>query len=287
MTKLRTAGVLGVKHVPNEYLRAGRGQRLALLQGLMDSDGYANPGRREQHFTTTSPALSSAVCDLVASLGWNHYSYVRQAHGFGRTVTAYEVKFRALDAAPFRLQRKAANVPEQAHALSRQRIVQTIERIPTVPTQCIAVDHPSATYLCGEAMTVTHNTGKEYINLRQNLQGTAYCYASTKREFWEGWRGEDGFGYDRGAELFKRFDGAGRKFTWVNLRQLKFEDGGWRGPKDYQRLAVAVEQFAALVRADIYPLSISGAVCRYCDCRKVCAGTGLPDDDEGKPTRPS
>jgi hypothetical protein len=37
-------------------------------------------------------------------------------------------------------------------------------------------------------------TAKLAAYLRQNLQGTAYCYASTKREFWTGHRGEDGCG---------------------------------------------------------------------------------------------
>ena len=38
-TRLRQLGVLGNKHVPPVYLRAGIDQRLELLRGLMDSDG--------------------------------------------------------------------------------------------------------------------------------------------------------------------------------------------------------------------------------------------------------
>lgn len=45
-----------------------------------------------------------------------------------------------------------------------------------------------------------------------------YCYASTKREFWVGWRGADGFGEERGSLLYERFVGAGRRGTWINLR---------------------------------------------------------------------
>jgi hypothetical protein len=41
------------------------------------------------------------------------------------------------------------------------RIVESIEEVPTVPTQCIMVDSPSHTYLCGESLIVTHNTNKE------------------------------------------------------------------------------------------------------------------------------
>ncbi len=40
-TPLRLAGLLHNKHVPAAYLRAAVGQRLALLHGLMDSDGHA------------------------------------------------------------------------------------------------------------------------------------------------------------------------------------------------------------------------------------------------------
>ena len=40
-------------------------------------------------------------------------------------------------------------------------------------------------------------TGKDYWGLRQNMQFTAYAMASTQKEFWFGWRGEDGFGDER------------------------------------------------------------------------------------------
>jgi hypothetical protein len=128
-----------------------------------------------------------------------------------------------------------------------------------------------------------YKTGVPYTYLRQNLQGTAYCYATTQREFWIGNGGEDGFGEERGEELFQRFGNAGRRFTWINLRTVKYEDGGWRGEHDYARFALAVEQYAALIQAEVFPLSISGAVCRFCDMRRVCGGTGIPDDDHGKP----
>lgn len=127
-------------------------------------------------------------------------------------------------------------------------------------------------------------TGKDYTHLRQNLQFTAYCYASTRREFWVGWRGEDGFG-DRGEELHQRFKDASRRGTWISLKSRKFMDAGWRGPDDYERFALAVEQVVASIRADIYPLSLSGENCTYCPQRRVCAGVGVPAADHGAPTR--
>jgi intein/homing endonuclease len=65
---LRYQGLLGHKRLPRVYLRASLSQRLALLQGLMDTDGTASRrGRCE--FMTTNDALFSGVLELVRSLG--------------------------------------------------------------------------------------------------------------------------------------------------------------------------------------------------------------------------
>lgn len=131
-------------------------------------------------------------------------------------------------------------------------------------------------------------TGKEQVRLRHNLQFTAYSYASTKPEFWTGWGGEDGFGQERGMALYERTKDWGRRGTWINMRKFKFEDAGWRGPIDYHRFAVAVEQYVATVKADIFPMTISGDVCKFCDYRKdICAGTGIAPDNHGDPTKRS
>ena len=56
----------GPDPVPDAYLTSGYEQRLALLQGLMDSDGYADEiGRCE--FVSTLEHLSDAVVELAAS----------------------------------------------------------------------------------------------------------------------------------------------------------------------------------------------------------------------------
>lgn len=128
-----------------------------------------------------------------------------------------------------------------------------------------------------------YKSGKDSPYLRQNLQFTAYCYATTCPQFWTGWRGEDGFGALRGTELFHRFATYARRGTWINMRKVAFQDAGWRGPDDYTRFALAVEQIVASMRADIYPLSLSGENCTFCDYRDICAGTGVPAADHGRP----
>ena len=65
---LRAAGVLTDKHIPPAYLRASRAQRLALLQGLIDSDGYVMP-KGQVEFCSVKRQLADDVRELVYSLG--------------------------------------------------------------------------------------------------------------------------------------------------------------------------------------------------------------------------
>ncbi len=125
-------------------------------------------------------------------------------------------------------------------------------------------------------------TGKDYPYLRQNLQFTSYLMATTRKEFWVGWRGEDGFG-DRGEKLHERFKGVARRGEWIALKTHKVMDAGWRGPDDYTRFAVAVEQMVASMKAEIYPLNMTGATCSYCPQRNICVGVGVPSDQHGAP----
>ena len=68
-SRLREVGVLREKHIPPSYLRAGYDQRLQLLQGLMDSDGYIAPETGTAEFTSTSEVLAEGTFELVLSLG--------------------------------------------------------------------------------------------------------------------------------------------------------------------------------------------------------------------------
>lgn len=67
--QLRACGLIGAKHVPSAYLRASEPQRLALLQGLMDTDGSVDARTGRCEFTTTTAALAKGVLELVRSLG--------------------------------------------------------------------------------------------------------------------------------------------------------------------------------------------------------------------------
>lgn len=155
---LRAAGLLENKHIPERYLRASRSQRLALLQGLMDTDGSWNKIRNQAVFCTSRSDLANDVAELVSSLGWKPRVWELTKRGFGLTVTAYDVTFVPHDMNPFRMTRKAELVRMSGSARSRFRIVKSIELVDHIDTVCLGVDSPTHTYLTGRAMIPTHNS---------------------------------------------------------------------------------------------------------------------------------
>lgn len=157
---LRSTGVLGNKHIPDAYLRASREQRLALLQGLMDTDGTWNRRRNSAQFVSSSKAFASSVRELALSLGQRVAMFEMSHTGF-KAGAHYLVTFTPRDLAPFRLTRKAELVSVPSTVRAARRVITSIDPTVTVPTKCIAVDSADRTYLCTDSMIPTHNTGGE------------------------------------------------------------------------------------------------------------------------------
>lgn len=165
---LSKLGVLGNKHIPQVYLRGSVSQRVELLRGLMDADGNANPTRKQAVFTTCSKTLSDNVMELLCSLGQRPLQSRTTQRGFGKTVTAWPISFRPQNGLnPFHLTRKAERIADWGRGHSYRRLITSIEPVDRVPTQCIAVDSETRTYLCTDRFLVTHNTGKPKVDADQ------------------------------------------------------------------------------------------------------------------------
>jgi hypothetical protein len=152
-TKLRALGVLNAKKIPMAYLRSSIEQRLALLQGLIDTDGYVEKNGQVE-FTSINAALASATLELVRSLGVKASLAEGRATLCGRDISAkYRVTFFKADAAY--LPRKRELCKDGTRRPSRYL---EAREVPSVPTRCIAVDATDHLYLAGEGYLVTHNT---------------------------------------------------------------------------------------------------------------------------------
>lgn len=150
------------KQVPQQYLWGTREQRHALLQGLLDTDGYPIPTGGVE-FCSTSKDLTDAVVFLAQSLGGvctsRRFAAATYTHNdekrVGREAERVNLKLPA-DVAPFRLRRKLGKwMPPTKYPPTRS--VVSIERIGNGPGVCISVDSPDHLYVVKD-FVVTHNT---------------------------------------------------------------------------------------------------------------------------------
>lgn len=113
-------------------------------------------------------------------------------------------------------------------------------------------------------------------DLSQDLQFTAYCYATTKAEFWA--QIPNGERHYRNAKHHRRMG------EWVQLRGPQRKTAGERNQRHYNRLAYAVEAIAASVAMGVFVPTISGATCVHCEFRDPCGVSATLAHPNGIPT---
>jgi phage terminase large subunit-like protein len=149
ISALREVGIFGCgaggKFVPEDYLLNSPDARLAMLQGLMDTDGHiTSTGAME--FSTISRRLADDLIFLVQSLGGKARIEVRKGD--------FRVKVR-INVCPFRLPRKAERW--NARHNRPDHVLHKIEKAEPGEATCISVDHPDRTFVTAHGI-VTHNT---------------------------------------------------------------------------------------------------------------------------------
>lgn len=161
-SELEAMGLRRNKHVPELYLRASAAQRLSLLQGLMDSDGYIDVyGRCE--FSNTNERLADAVIELAAGLGLRPTKRKKRVTLNGVEQTpAFQVKF-APHINVFRLHRKTARIRQgRFHSF---RAIVDVREIEPRPVRCIQVGNPTGLFLAGPTFIPTHNSSLGRLGL--------------------------------------------------------------------------------------------------------------------------
>jgi replicative DNA helicase len=171
--KLREAGLLGNKHIPQLYLRASELQRRELLAGLLDTDGYVENYGRTVRLDLCNRALFLDALQLVRSLGYRVGTGERAVKGrCPETSVSYRMWFSLDRGDLFKLGRKQNHFESYRSPRRQRRFVKMIEPVESVPVRCIEVDAPDGVYLAGEGMIPTHNsTFCSNLTLRQVLAG--------------------------------------------------------------------------------------------------------------------
>ena len=154
----------GGKYIPKDYLYSSLDDRVAILNGLMDSDGTCMKNGRSC-FNTKSRQLAEDVKTLVLSLGGFAKVREKSAKYFNKKYNElrdcgihYEVTVRLCDSSIpiFRLKRKQDRVAYRT-LRSGERFFERIEKSRVCDGQCIKVDAEDELYLT-DSFIVTHNT---------------------------------------------------------------------------------------------------------------------------------
>ena len=155
---LRRAGVLDDKHIPEAYLHASIEQRRALIQGLMDSDGYVQKSGAAE-YCQVRKQIADGMAFLLRSMGVKVNVRESEAKLYGRiTGPRYRLNFK-----PYKHQ-NLVTLPRRAERVQEQRrkpiprIIKDVRRVAPVDARCISVEAEDGLYLMEESMVVTHNS---------------------------------------------------------------------------------------------------------------------------------
>lgn len=163
--KLNLTGCTSInKFIPDLYKYATVEERIELMQGLMDTDGYVDD-RGHMSYSTISKQLAEDVAFIVRSLG-GVATIKKGAAGYkkdGEYIQCndcYDVHFRTkinpeLVSIPRKKERAKYEFNGGASELGK-RIVD-VEYIGEQTSRCITVDDPSGLYVVDD-FTVTHNS---------------------------------------------------------------------------------------------------------------------------------
>ncbi len=147
------------KFIPGSYMYVSVKQRLQLLQGLIDTDGHVD-AKGHTSFSTISFKLANDVMQLVRSLGFRCSlgKYDRQ----GRNNTEYIVRIWSDSGIFFTSEKhkkryELRKIPKRKNYYDILKIVGIEVLNEYQEMQCITVDSPYSTFICGDYI-VTHNT---------------------------------------------------------------------------------------------------------------------------------
>lgn len=160
--KLKEYGIYGHKDIPDIFLtNSTYEQRLDILKGLMDTDGYYNKTRNRYVISTTKVNQVKFTVKLLSSLGIKPSVSAYKAKCKDCKKEYYDAWFISFitDEYPFLIRKIKVDGTRNNRCLYRNIV--SAKYVDTVPTRCIEVDSPTHTYLATEKLIVTHNTNAD------------------------------------------------------------------------------------------------------------------------------
>lgn len=155
------------KYIHDSYLTADIEQRLELLAGIIDTDGYLDKNKQRYVISTCGEKLKNDIITLISTFGWRtSVTTVNPSvstSGIVGRKKVYYIGFSPTIKIPCKLKRK------QLIKVHKQRRIGicNVELIDPTEGNCITVD--GGLYLVGKTLKTTHNTFPEKISEAWNF----------------------------------------------------------------------------------------------------------------------
>jgi len=159
----------GEKHIPEEYFNATYEEKMELIRGLMDSDGYAHSGSFVQ-FCQSEGRLKDDMIRLLKTLGLKvsvlrrdmderNAQKIKLCEKTGAKVIwqrkdSYEIGFTPWSN-PFKLSRKASKWKQPRKETVTLKSMTIVDK---VHMRCLTVDSKDKLFAVTDKYTLTHNT---------------------------------------------------------------------------------------------------------------------------------
>jgi len=156
-TRLRKLGVLDNKHIPHIYIQNSKQNRLELLAGLIDSDGYYNKKFNVFEIVQKDKKLSKQIKFLADSLGFRVSFKTKKARikKINYECEVYRLRIVGdIDTIPTKIKRKKARKSKAKREVKHTGIKVEYDKVDDYYGFTIDGNH----LFLLEDMTVTHNT---------------------------------------------------------------------------------------------------------------------------------
>jgi len=174
--KLRDIGVIDNKHIPQEYIKNSRKNRLKLLAGLIDSDGYYDKKYNVFEIVQKDEKLTQQIKFLADSLGFRVSIKTKKAKikKINYECDVYRLRIVGnLDEIPTKIKRKQARPLKAAREVKHTGLHVEYDKVDDYYGFVIDGNH----LFLLEDMTVTHNTSfilNTVNSLIMNGKGVAF-----------------------------------------------------------------------------------------------------------------
>ena len=156
---LKADGLLGNKHIPDDYIFNSSEVRKQLIAGLIDTDGYVYPKNGRVTISNTNKRIIDSTALILRSLGQNvvitAFEPQVSSSGIVGRQTVYQLCFNPTTDFPTVVPRKRIG----RTITNRRRSIVSIEPLPESEREqgnCIQVE--GGVYLVGERFVPTHNS---------------------------------------------------------------------------------------------------------------------------------